>query len=63
MKEKWSRANYSTVLSVLPNGNIRTHLDDYKKTSIAEGQYIPNKPDYNTGKHYKNNRNGKEVSY
>ena len=40
MKAKWSRANYSTVLSVLPNGNIRTHLDDYKKTSIAEGQYI-----------------------
>lgn len=38
--KKWTRKDYGRELSVLPNGNIRTHLDDYKKTSVSEGQYI-----------------------
>lgn len=37
---KWTRKDYRRELTILPNGNIRTHLDDYKKTSISEGQYI-----------------------
>lgn len=38
MKNEWSRSNFARVASVLPNGNIRFHLDDYKKTSISELQ-------------------------
>ena len=38
--KQWSRKQFNEVLTILPNGNIRTHLDDYKKTSISEGQYI-----------------------
>ena len=37
---KWTRKDYNIVHSVLPNGNIRMHLDDYKKTSISESQII-----------------------
>ena len=35
----WTRKDYNKVMTILPNGNIRTHLDDYKKTSVAEEQY------------------------
>lgn len=38
--KKWTRKDFGREMTVLPNGNIRTHLDDYKKTSISEGQYI-----------------------
>lgn len=37
---KWTRKDYNIEMTVLPNGNIRTHLDDFKKTSISEAQYI-----------------------
>lgn len=38
--KKWTRKDFQTKFAVLPNGNVRTHLDDYKKTAISEGQYI-----------------------
>lgn len=37
---RWRRSNFKRLFSVLPNGNIRCHLDDYKKTSVSEAQYI-----------------------
>ena len=40
MKIDWSRSQFNRVADVLPNGNIRFHLDDYKKTSISELQII-----------------------
>lgn len=41
MKNKgWSRQQFKRVVHILPNGNIRFHLDDYKKTSISELQII-----------------------
>lgn len=36
----WTRNKFKRVFTILPNGNIREHLDDKKKTSISEGQYI-----------------------
>jgi len=38
--KKWTRKDFNIVYTLLPNGNIRTHLDDYKKTSISECQFI-----------------------
>lgn len=40
MRTEWSRCNYARIMRVLPNGNIRFCLNDYKKTSIAELQFI-----------------------
>lgn len=36
----WRRKDYAILMTVLPNGNIRTFVDDYKKTSVSECQYI-----------------------
>ena len=36
----WTRKDYNRRYKVLPNGNVRCHLDDYKKTSIGEDQFI-----------------------
>lgn len=38
--ENWSRSQFNVVADILPNGNIRFHLDDYKKTSLSELQII-----------------------
>ena len=36
----WTRKDFNRMLTILPNGNIRCHLDDYKKTSISEEYYV-----------------------
>ena len=39
-KGDWSRNQFGRVAEVMPNGNIRFHLDDRKKTAISEMQIV-----------------------